>query len=148
MSEDFCPYCHMPEGAGHTMACITHQAHQALAPEIQAGTKYFGQSEADIMNAWKKRGETIRPKKSTLEEAEDLVNGDRHEAYGTATENFSHWRDMCRATGRPGLATISAEDLAVVMICLKVCRNTVKYKRDSTVDGAAYFELWDQVKGL
>ena len=126
MTESVCPYCHRPDGAGHSIDCMTD----------------------DVKNSWKKRGEVIRPKKSILEEAEELVNGDRHEAYGAARDNFSHWRDMCRATGRPGLETISAEDLAVVMICLKVCRNTVKYKRDSTVDGAAYFELWDQVKGL
>lgn len=133
MSEDFCPYCHRPEGAGHTMACLTQQTLTVLDSDIQAGAKFLGQT---------------KPPVSILQEAEDLVNGDRHEAYGAARDNFTHWRDMCRATGRPGLKDISAEDLAVVMICLKVCRNTVKYKRDSTVDGAAYFELWDQVRGL
>ena len=85
---------------------------------------------------------------SILMEAESLVNGPRATDYGPVRINFSRWRDMCQATGRTGLMDITAEDLAVVMICLKVCRNTVAYKRDSTVDGAAYFDLWDQVKGL
>lgn len=85
---------------------------------------------------------------SILMEAESLVNGPRAADYGPVRINFSRWRDMCQATGRTGLMDITAEDLAVIMICLKVCRNTVAYKRDSTVDGAAYFDLWDQVKGL
>jgi hypothetical protein len=147
MSETVCPFCHRPDGAGHTIVCISKQALEVLAPNIEAGAKYLTRQQDDIANAWEQRLAQVKAN-SILQEAESLVNGDRHEAYGAAAENFSHWRDMCRATGRPGLAGISAEDLAVAMICLKVCRNTVKYKRDSTVDGAAYFELWDQVQGL
>ena len=119
MDESVCPICRRPDGAGHLPSCLVRNPDPLSQRPI-----------------------------SILREADALVNGDRHEAYGAAKDNFAHWRDMCRATGRDGLASISAEDLAVVMIYLKVCRNTVKYKRDSTVDGAAYFDLWDQVKGL
>ena len=85
---------------------------------------------------------------SVLLEAESLVNGDRAASYGDPKDNFRRWRDMCRATDRPALREITAEDLAVVMICLKVCRDTASVKRDNVVDGAAYFELWNRVRGL
>jgi hypothetical protein len=83
-----------------------------------------------------------------LQTAHDMIHGPRAEAYGDATTNFTRWRDMCRATGRLGLAAITAEDLAVVMVCLKVCRDTNKAADDNLVDGAAYFDLWNQVRGL
>lgn len=85
---------------------------------------------------------------SVLEEANSLVNGPRHDDYGDARTNFTRWRNMCRATGRPDLENITAESLAVVMICLKVCRDTQTPKRDNPVDGAGYFDLLDQVRGL
>jgi hypothetical protein len=85
---------------------------------------------------------------SVLLEAENLINGDRAEAYGLPFDNFRRWRNMCRATERPGLVNITAEDLAVVMICLKVSRDTNAAGRDNLVDGSAYFELWNQVRGL
>lgn len=88
------------------------------------------------------------PDPSVLLEAESLVNGDRAASYGDPKDNFRRWRDMCRATDRPALKEITAEDLAVVMICLKVCRDTASAKRDNVVDGAAYFELWNRVRGL
>lgn len=91
----------------------------------------------------------VRPTPLTIcQEADFQVNGPKADDYGDARVNFTNWRNMCQATGRPGLATISAEDLAVVMICLKTCRNTHRFKRDSAVDGAGYFDLWDRVKGL
>ena len=86
--------------------------------------------------------------RSVLIEADDLINGDRAQAYGDARILFANWKNMARATGRAGLAVISAEDLATLMICLKVCRDAVNQKRDNTVDGAAYFDLLDQVRGL
>jgi hypothetical protein len=85
---------------------------------------------------------------SVLLSANNLVNGDRAESYGDARINFARWRNMCNATGREGLATISAEDLAVAMICLKICRDTKQPKDDNLIDGAAYFELWHRVRGL
>lgn len=85
---------------------------------------------------------------TVLQEADVLVNGPRQADYGDPRENFLRWRDMCRATGRPGLASVNAEDLAVAMICLKVCRDTQAAKRDNAVDGAAYFDLLERVRGI
>lgn len=87
-------------------------------------------------------------KQSVLVEAENLINGDRAASYGPPEVNFLRWRDMCRSTGRANLAQITSEDLAVVMICLKIARDTNSAKRDNLVDGAAYFELWNRVRNF
>ena len=84
---------------------------------------------------------------SILLEAESLVNGDRAKDYGTWKENWGRIRDMCRASGRPGLATVTTEDLMILMILVKVARETTCPKRDNPVDGAGYFFSLDQVRG-
>ena len=84
---------------------------------------------------------------SILLEAESLVNGDRAKAYGTPRENWTRIRNLCHATGRPGLATVTAEDLAILMILVKVARDTASPKRDNTVDIAGYAFVLDQVRG-
>ena len=84
---------------------------------------------------------------SILLEAESLVNGDRQAAYGTPSANLGRWRDLCRASGRPGLANVTSEDLAVLMVLGKIARDTNSAKRDNCVDGAGYFSLLDQVRG-
>jgi len=86
--------------------------------------------------------------KSILSEAEAIVNGPRQAAYGSPADNFARWRDLCQATGRPGLSEVTAEDLAISMGLLKVARDTASPKRDNAVDGAGYFDILDQVRGL
>ncbi|BDU72389.1 DUF6378 domain-containing protein [Mesoterricola silvestris] len=84
---------------------------------------------------------------SILMEAESLVNGDRQAAYGTPLDNWSRIRDLARATGRPGLSQVTCEDLAILMVLVKLARETASPKRDNAVDGAAYFHILDQVRG-
>jgi hypothetical protein len=84
---------------------------------------------------------------SILMEAESLVNGDRQAAYGSPKDNLGRWRDLCRASGRPGLACVTCEDLAVLMILGKVARDTNSPKRDNPVDIAGYAFMLDAVRG-
>lgn len=88
------------------------------------------------------------PPISLLLEAEGLVNGDRSAAYGAPADNFTRWRDLARASGRPGLASITAEDIATLMILGKVARDTNSPKRDNPVDMAGYAFILDKVRGL
>lgn len=87
-------------------------------------------------------------KQTILQEAQGLVHGDRAKAYGSAADNFTCWANLCVATGRPGLASITAEDLAILMILLKIARDTNLAKRDNAVDIAGYADILDQVRGL
>lgn len=73
-----------------------------------------------------------------LNEASTLINGDRQAQYGTPQENFSRIAAMWSAyLGFP----VSAADTAVMMAMLKAARLANDKKRDSFVDGAAYFAL-------
>ena len=90
----------------------------------------------------------LTPRLTVCQEADALVNGPRQADYGDPRANFTRWRDMARATGRPGLAAITGEDLAILMVILKICRDTGAPKRDNAVDGAGYFDLLDRVRGV
>lgn len=81
---------------------------------------------------------------SVLQEAERLVNGDRQQSYGDASESFERIADFWHAylkTKLKGDAHISAKDVAAMMILLKVSRSVTCNKRDNWVDAAAYAEL-------
>lgn len=84
---------------------------------------------------------------SILAEADGLVNGDRQAAYGSPSANFGRWSDLCAATGRERVKALTPEDLAWVMVLGKIARDTNSPKRDNLVDGAAYLELVNRLRG-
>jgi len=86
--------------------------------------------------------------KSVLQEADDLVNGPKHDAYGTWADNWSRVRDMAHASGRPGLADISCEDLMILMMLVKIARETSRPQRDNPVDVAGYAQGLEELRGL
>lgn len=85
---------------------------------------------------------------SILHEAHGLVHGDRGMMYGHPLD------DMGRTAGmlthllsdklRPG-AKLTARDVAMVMICVKLSRERNHPKRDNRVDGAGYWECLDEI---
>ena len=96
----------------------------------------------------KKTTSVIPSPMTILEEAIQAVSTDHMETYGLARENFQRWCALCQATGRPGLADISAEDLATAMILLKVSRDTQEAHKDNCVDIAGYASILNDVRGL
>ena len=75
-----------------------------------------------------------------LEEAAQLVGGDRQEAYGPPEECFGRIADAWSAyLGIP----VAARDVCNLMILLKVMRDANTYKRDNLVDAAGYAHLAD-----
>lgn len=85
----------------------------------------------------------VKPE-SVLQEAERLVNGDRQQSYGDASESFERIADFWHAylkTKLKGDAHVSAKDVAAMMILMKVSRSVTSSKRDSWVDIAGYAEL-------
>ena len=73
-----------------------------------------------------------------LKEASELINGERQEQYGTPKANFGRISAMW--TAYLGV-DVSPQDVAVCMALLKAARLSNEEKRDSFVDGAAYFAL-------
>lgn len=81
-----------------------------------------------------------------LEEAEKLVNGQRHEDYGSASENFDRiahgWSEIL---GQP----VTRVQVALCMDWLKTCRLiTSPDHRDSWIDKLGYTALGGEVSAL
>jgi hypothetical protein len=72
---------------------------------------------------------------SVLQEAEELINGQRRDDYGTVTESFTKIAELWSATlGK----RLTPEDVAILMIQLKIARYLHGRARDSVVDIAGY----------
>ena len=83
--------------------------------------------------------------KSVLDEAKEIIYGDRERTYGKPSKNLdciaAMWRAYLNSRGMM-CNSISANDVACMMALLKIARlaNTPGH-RDSLVDGAAYLAL-------
>lgn len=84
-----------------------------------------------------------RSNESILFEAHDLVHGDRQEDYGHPYEDFSRTAAMWSAL----LGTdVSAVQVAMCMVAVKLSRECNRPKRDNVVDAAGYLETLHLVK--
>lgn len=71
-----------------------------------------------------------------LEEAQNVVYGDRQADYGTVTQNFGTIAKLWSAV--LGIE-VTPEQVGLCMVQVKVARQMYKPKRDNLVDGAGYF---------
>ena len=86
---------------------------------------------------------------SILQEAENLVNGDRAKAYGSATESFGRIANITN-----NLLTDEEKKghyITPIMVCkmlvaLKLSRQVHAHKRDNLVDLAGYSKLWNDLE--
>ncbi len=70
-----------------------------------------------------------------LREAEGLVNGDRNKAYGDPGSDFSKIASFwSNHLGYP----VSARDVGMMLILMKIAREGHTHKRDNLVDIAGY----------
>lgn len=74
-------------------------------------------------------------RKNVLEEAMDITSGARREAYGHPRDNFKKIADLW--SGYLGY-NISSEDVAMLMVLLKVARHHHLPKHDNLVDICGY----------
>ena len=80
-------------------------------------------------------------RKSVLVEAEGLVHGDRNKAYGHPLHDYTRTAGMVNAMLAHKLKEpLTAEDLGLVMCCVKLSRQQNAPKRDNLVDLAGYAE--------
>jgi hypothetical protein len=79
---------------------------------------------------------------SVLAEAEQIINGPRRDAYGDVAESFNRIASVWSAIlKRP----VTAREVALCMIGLKLCRESNSHGRDNLVDICGYAELANQV---
>lgn len=88
--------------------------------------------------------------KSVLDEANEIIYGDREQTYGHPAKNLECIAKMWKAyLFSRGMLTdeLNAGDVACMMSLLKISRlaNTPGH-RDSLVDGAAYLALVERIK--
>ena len=80
--------------------------------------------------------------RSVLLEADMLVNGERQEQYGEPREHFEMVAKLW--SGVMGWE-MSAADVALCMVLLKIVREVHGHKRDNIVDAAGYLEIYERM---
>lgn len=80
----------------------------------------------------------MRKNKSILAEAEAIINGPRRAAYGDAQASFERIAKVWSAVLK---SPVTAREVALCMIGLKLCRESNKAGRDNLVDICGYAAL-------
>lgn len=100
--------------------------------------------EPDTMNP-EDRVDTTAPRASALNEARNLITGDRNNQYGPPTQDFRRTADLLNALGyrrvdaEDVVHDILPSDVALIIAQVKVSRLMhSRHKRDSWVDLAGY----------
>ena len=77
---------------------------------------------------------------TVLEEANRLVEGSRSNDYGSPSDNHERIATLWSVLFEQ---EITARQVALAMVLVKVAREVHSPKRDNLVDGAAYFHIAD-----
>lgn len=109
-------------------------AFRGLANEFSAAT--YGEDQEAIEVDWTKYRDS--PKKTILEEARELVYGDRNAQYGHPKDDYAKVAKMWSAFLG---VEISPHQAASMMIFIKMSRLAHEPKRDTIVDIAGYAEV-------
>lgn len=87
---------------------------------------------------------------SILEEANEIIWGDREQTYGEPDVNLRRiaalWNAHLAARYSDGIIIIDAEDVCWMMVDLKKARQMNAPKRDNLVDAAGYIGLIERIK--
>lgn len=75
-------------------------------------------------------------------EAEAIINGPRRSSYGDVQESFGRVANVWSAVLR---VPVTAEQVAMCMVGLKLCREANKHNRDNIVDVMGYAGLLQQL---
>ena len=85
-----------------------------------------------------------------LEKAKDLITGDRNETHGDAFQNHAEiaefWNIYLDKKLQP-MASITAEDVALMMVLMKISRNTQGKKNnlDNFIDMCGYSAIAGEI---
>jgi hypothetical protein len=85
-------------------------------------------------------------KRNILAIAESVVNDDRPAKYGAVTDSFPRIAAAFNAI-RPGREGITAEDVARLLVCMKLVRDGYSpLNPDHLIDACGYLGLLDQLR--
>jgi len=81
-----------------------------------------------------------------LDEAAKLVDGERNVDYGDPIDNMTQIADLWNTyIGLAGDIAINARDVTMMMILIKVARDTTSHKRDNLIDIAGYARVAERL---
>ena len=89
-------------------------------------------------------------KEEILKKARDLITGDRNETHGDAFQNHAEiaefWNIFLDKKLQP-MASITAEDVALMMVLMKISRNTQgkKNNMDNFIDMCGYAAIAGEI---
>lgn len=88
------------------------------------------------------------PAALALIEAWKLTHGDRKESYGRVQASFAHYaKIMSGLLGHKLHEDLTASDVALIMIALKLAREAFAQKSDNVIDTFGYTILLAEIKG-
>lgn len=100
---------------------------------------------------WESRQYTPKPERASvkvLNEAADIITGDRLKQYGPPEDNFRRIVDYWNVWLADNPPPLRPSDAAMLMVFVKIAREAQGHKRDDAVDGAAYFALYEELRQL
>ena len=80
--------------------------------------------------------------KSILQEAEDLIHGDRNHYYDHPLDNFNRIKKGWEVIFN---CELTEEQVGLAMVWVKIAREAYKHKRDNLTDGAGYLGTIEMV---
>jgi len=113
-------------------------------------SNYMSTEGEDLGNCGDPSCDLCRNSKTILERAADAVFNDRQENYGHPSRNFARIASLWNAyLSQYGTTKIASEDVAIMMILMKVARliETPDHE-DSIVDIAGYAEAYARMLGI
>jgi len=78
-----------------------------------------------------------------IQKALELLNGDRAKDYGDIIENFEHIATIANILLKRKDIVLEKDDIAAVMIALKISREGNKHKLDNLVDLVNYTQIYN-----
>jgi len=83
---------------------------------------------------------------SSLTEANTIIEGDRKDQYGNPEDAFgdiaAYWNVHMVNKGYIDAWQLTAEDIAIMMVLMKVAREENQHKRDNAIDAIGYLALY------
>ncbi len=96
-----------------------------------------------LQNAIKER----QKNRTILQEANDLIYGDRAASYGSATDNMGNTAVIWSVILSKKLKEpITAEEAGWMMVALKMAREVFKKSKDNLLDAAGYIGVIDKIQ--
>jgi hypothetical protein len=111
-----------------------------IEPEYGSLEDFMDSILAGTSTTWSPAPEDVA---SILDEAQEILEGDRESDYGDPVANFNRISGIASSILD---YTITPEECVVVMMAVKLSREQYKHKRDNLVDLVAYTEIYNRVK--